>query len=200
MTKKYKKIFKYGELTKAILNHVIDSVLAGYTAIESRRGPSISDLIDGLSYLLTAVKKASARNAKVLRALKNLEKKEIIDLVNEDDKVYVYLKDKNHPKVIEYSIKSLFDFKKKKKQWNGKWFLVFFDVPETQRNKRNYLRKFLKQLGFYPYQKSVYLFPYDCEKEVGLIKKIVEGAKYMKYVIADKIEDEPRAKVFFDLP
>lgn len=94
----------------------------------------------------------------------------------------------------------LLDFKKKKKVWDGKWFLVFFDVPEIERNKRNYLRQYLKKIGFYQYQQSVYLFPYECEKEVALIKKIMEGAKYMKYIIAEKIEDEEMAKRFFNLP
>jgi CRISPR-associated endonuclease Cas2 len=114
--------------------------------------------------------------------------------------VTVYLKNENHPKIVEYSIQMLLDFKKKNKQWNGKWFLVFFDVPETQRNKRDYLRRYLIKLGFYQYQKSVYLFPYECEREVELIKRIVEGAKYMKYIIAEKIEDEAKAKEYFKLP
>lgn len=49
-------------------------------------------------------------------------------------------------------------------------------------------------MGFYRYQKSVYVFPYECEKEIALIKKIIEGAKYMKYIVADKIEDEEEIK------
>ena len=77
--------------------------------------------------------------------------------------------------------------------------MVFFDVPEIQRNKRDYLRKFLNKIGFYRYQKSVYIFPYECEEEINLIKKIVEGAKYMKYIIAEKIEDEDAIKTFFKL-
>lgn len=182
-----------------VFSHAVDSILAGYSAIEGRKGPSLPNLINGIINLSKQLKKQQITRAKVLKILKNLEKKEIIELQEEGDKVFVLLKDRNHPKVVEYSIKSLFYFKKKKKSWNGKWFLVFFDVPEVQRNKRNYLRKFLKQLGFYPYQKSVYLFPYECEKEVALIKKIVEGAKYMKYIIAEKIEDEPKAKIYFNL-
>lgn len=157
-------------------------------------------LIDSLQDLLRSIKTYQEKNKKLLRVLKNLEKKEILDIQEKDGKAFVYLKNENHPKIIEYSIKSLLEFKKKNKQWNGKWFLVFFDVPESQRNKRNYLRKFLIKLGFYPYQKSVYLFPYECEKEVELIKKIVEGAKYMKYIIAEKIEDESNAKKYFKLP
>ncbi|MEM4271424.1 MAG: CRISPR-associated endonuclease Cas2 [Candidatus Pacearchaeota archaeon] len=193
-------VFKYGELTKLVLTHIVDSVFEGYQAVARRKGPGIFTIMEEIVRYIIEVKKHRVSRAKVLRVLENLEKKEIIDLQEKDDKIFVYLKDKNHPKIIEYSIKSLLEFKKKKKVWDGRWFLVFFDVPESQRNKRDYLRKFLKKLGFYPYQKSVYLFPYECEKEVALIKKIVEGAKYMNYVVAERIEDESRARKYFHLP
>jgi len=199
MTKKNKKNFKYGELTKGILMYFAESIMAGYSSIQQRKGANLSLLIDNLEGLLKTIKNNQAKKTKVLRVLKNLEKKEIIHLIEKDNQVLVYLKDKNHPKIVEYSIKSLLSFKKKNKKWDGKWFLVFFDVPETQRNKRDYLRKFLTQLGFYQYQKSAYIFPYECEKEVILIKKIVEGAKYMKYIIAEKIEDEAIVKRYFNL-
>ena len=39
-----------------------------------------------------------------------------------------------------------------------------FDVPEEERNKRYYLKTFLKE-WFYQYQQSVYVFPYECEKK-----------------------------------
>ncbi len=199
MAKKYKRIFSYGELTKAILNHIFESILAGYSAIERRRGISLTTIFEAMEFLLNSIQDKKEKERKILRALKNLEKKEIINLVQKKDKVYVTIKDKNNPKVIEYSIRALLDFKKRKKEWQGKWFLVFFDVPEIQRNKRDYLRLFLKRLGFYPYQKSVYIFPYECEKEIALIKKIVEGARYMNYIVADKIEREEEVKRYFKL-
>lgn len=143
--------------------------------------------------------KLSIEEKKIRRAINNLEKNEIISLERIGENIYVKAINNNKPLIIKHSIKALLDFKKKQKIWDGKWFLVFFDVPEIQRNKRDYLRRFLKEIGFYPYQKSVYLFPYECEKEVSLIKKIVEGAKYMKYIIAEKIEDEEEVKKFFNL-
>ena len=173
---------------------------SGYSSIQNRKGANLSLLIDNLQDLLKTINNYQIKKTKVLRVLKKLEKNEVLDIQENDGKVTVYLQNENHPKIIEYSIKILLDFKKKNKQWNGKWFLVFFDVPETQRNKRDYLRRYLIKLGFYQYQKSVYLFPYECEKEVELIKEIVEGAKYMKYIIAEKIEDESKAKEYFKLP
>ncbi|PJA55974.1 CRISPR-associated endonuclease Cas2 [Candidatus Roizmanbacteria bacterium CG_4_9_14_3_um_filter_33_18] len=196
---KRKRLLGYGELAKGILEYFIEVDKDIYYKNLGRRGVGLLYLIDHLGYLLKSVKTLQEKKLKINRVLQNLEKNDILDLQEENGKVTVYLKDKNHPKIIEYSIKSLLDFKIKEKKWDGKWFLVFFDVPEAQRNKRDYLRKFLIKLGFYQYQKSVYLFPYECEKEVSLIKKIVEGAKYMKYIIAEKIEDELSAKEYFKL-
>ena len=57
----------------------------------------------------------------------------------------------------------------------------------------------IKDIGFYQYQKSVYIFPYECEREVALIRKIIEGGKYLSYIVADKIEYEERLKTYFNL-
>ena len=198
--KKIVNSIKYGELTKGVLMYFADILTSGYSSIKNRKGANLSLLIDNLQDLLKTINNYQVKKAKVLRVLKKLEKNEVLDIQEKDGKVTVYLKNENHPKIVEYSIKILLDFKKKNKQWNGKWFLVFFDVPEVQRNKRDFLRRYLIKLGFYQYQKSVYLFPYDCEKEVELIKRIVEGAKYMKYIIAEKIEDEAKTKEYFKLP
>lgn len=196
---KRKRLIKYGELAKGILKYFAEADRVISWSARGRRGVGILYLMDHLDYLLKSIKTLQEKKSKINRVLQSLEEKEILDLQEQDGKVMVYLKNKNHPKIIEYSIESLLNFKKKNKRWNGKWFLVFFDVPESQRNKRDYLRKFLIRIGFYQYQKSVYLFPYECEKEVELIKQIVEGAKYMKYIIAEKIEDELKAKQYFKL-
>lgn len=187
---------KRWQLSKAIFETIILTLVSGGG---TRQRPILPLAIDEIIRLLKEKKKINAEEKKIKRNLKNLEKIDIISIEERGNKLFVYKINNNHPKVIKYSIKILLDLKKKNKNWNGKWFLVFFDVPEIQRNKRDYLRKFLIDLGFYRYQKSVYLFPYECEKEVTLIKKIVEGAKYMRYIIAEKIEDEPKAKTFFNL-
>lgn len=190
-----KKRFKSGEMKEMVLDGIADFLIGakGYP------GPSLPVVVGLLMKLILSKGNESVSEQQVTRVLKNLERKEIIHIEEKGEKTTVWIKTKGEPLLLEYSIKKLLDFKKKKKKWNKKWYLVFFDVPEAQRNKRDYLRKFLLKLGFYPYQKSVYLFPYECEEEIILIKKMVEGAKYMKYVIAEKIEDEPAAKTFFNI-
>ncbi len=198
--KKRKNTIKYGAITSGVLRCFAEVITLGLKAAHYKKGGlAMVSLIDYLADVLEPIKDEKIKKKKVRRVLENLEKKQILYIEEKKDNVYVYLKDKNHPKIVEYSIKSLLDLKMKKEKWDGKWFMVFFDVPEIQRIKRDYLRKFLKKIGFYQYQESVYIFPYECEKEVNLIKKIVEGAKYMKYIIAEKIEDEEKIRRFFGI-
>jgi len=191
-----KQKLKRGQLYWKILEIIGLTYLSGGGSF---RRPLLPLVIDEIKRLLKELKEIEVDEKRIKQSLENLEKKEIIDLVEKNDEIFVHLKNDNNPQVIKYSIKALLELKQKEKKWNKKWFMVFFDVPEIQRNKRDYLRKFLNKIGFYRYQKSVYIFPYECEEEINLIKKIVEGAKYMKYIIAEKIEDEDAIKTFFKL-
>jgi len=161
--------------------------------------PVIPLALNEIIKTLKEVKNLNVEEKKIKISLEKMEKKEILEIVEKDDHVFIKIKDKENPTIVKYSIKALLDFKRKEKKWKGKWFLVFFDVPEIQSNKRDYLRIYLLKIGFIKYQQSVYIFPYECEKEITLIKKIVEGAKYMKYIVAEKIEDENKMKKLFKL-
>lgn len=187
---------KKGELYWLIIKSIGLALVSGGG---SPLRPTLPVLIESIAETIKELRKLNVKEEKIRKSLEKLEKREMIELIEKDDKVYVLLRDNGKEKILKYSIKAILDFKKKEKIWDGKWFFVFFDVPEIQRNKRNKLRVFLKQLGFYQYQKSVYIFPYECKKEIALIKRIVEGAKYMKYIIAEKIEDESKFKAVFDL-
>ena len=187
---------KHGELRQAVLSALGLSILLGGTFLVTPNFPIIYATIVGLIQELT---KKNIPPKKIIRVFRNLERNKIVYLEEKNGEVYVHLKSGFTPIILKYSLQPLLELKQKKKKWNGKWFLVAFDVPEKERNKRIYLRKYLKYIGFYPYQQSVYIFPYECEKEIGLIKKIVEGAKYISYVIAEKIENEKEVKVYFGL-
>ncbi len=46
---------------------------------------------------------------------------------------------------------------KKPSQWDGKWYIITFDIPESARRKRDAFREKLKILGFGKLQASVYI-------------------------------------------
>lgn len=191
-----KDVFAHSEIKEKVIGALILGTLIGGTVFITPNFPIILGMI---MKLLEKDTEKPLPLFKVKRVLKQLEKREIVQLVREGDEVVVYVKNPFHPQVIKYSLKAILELKKKRKRFTGKWYLVIFDIPEQEKNKRDYLRKFLREIGFYQYQKSVYIFPYECEEEVTLIKKIVEGGKYVEYIVAARIGQESRIKTFFQL-
>src|SRR3989338_4923411 len=57
----------------------------------------------------------------------------------------------------------------KPEAWDGKWRLLTFDIPEEMQNLRYYFRKRLKEIGFYHFQRSVFVIPYPCVSEIDKI-------------------------------
>ncbi len=50
-------------------------------------------------------------------------------------------------------------------RWNGLWYVLIFDVPESERHYRDTLRGFLKRLQMGCLQKSVWVTPRDIRPE-----------------------------------
>lgn len=191
---KKKSKINYGVVAEKILDTFAELLIATKWADNF---PNIYFALGKAIKLFLEEKKLKKKQ--VTKALYDLKRRKLIEIVEKGDEAKIYLQDKYKIKVITRSIKLLLDFKKKKKKWDGRWFIVFFDVPENEKQKREYLRAYLKRLGFYQYQESVYIFPFECKKEVELIKKIVGGAKYMKYIVAEEIEEEEKIKKYFNL-
>ncbi|MFC1790460.1 PaaX family transcriptional regulator C-terminal domain-containing protein [Patescibacteria group bacterium] len=53
-----------------------------------------------------------------------------------------------------------------RKQWDGYWRIVIFDINEKSRSVRNSLREKLVSLGFGQWQRSVYITPHDISGEI----------------------------------
>ncbi len=182
-----------GAIIEKILEGIADLLIASKTSYYGNIYFALGKIIKIL------LEEKRLKKKQISRSMKILEKKKLIFIKKEKDKVYTHLSENGKKIVLQYSLKKILALKKKKKKWQGLWFIVFFDIPEKERVKRDYLRKFLKFIGFYPYQKSVYIYPFECKKEVDLIKKIIEGGRYLNYVVAKEIEDETKYKKIFQL-
>jgi len=106
-----------------------------------------------------------------------------------------YLSSKGRTEIIKFIIKD----KKKIKKWDGKWRAIIFDIPESDRRERNFLRRELKWMGFKELQHSVWITPQDIKKELLVLLKLwhkdFEGD--IKFLIIEKIiKDEYFKKVF----
>lgn len=87
----------------------------------------------------------------------------------------------------------------KPKRWDGKWRVLIFDVPEVRKVTRERIRNSLIDIGFCRLQDSVWLYPYDCEDLVVLLKAELKIGRDLIYMIVDAIEADERWRKHFGL-
>lgn len=91
-------------------------------------------------------------------------------------------------------------FRSQNKKWDKKWRVVIFDIPQDLHTARVRLRRRLKNLGLHMLQKSVFVFPYPLEEELGYICKQLEISDYVDVILAEQIGfKEKELKFFFNL-
>jgi len=74
-----------------------------------------------------------------------------------------------------------------------------FDIPEDRKAGRTALVAKLKELGFYPMQKSVYIHPYECKDEVSFVAEIFDLAPYVRFLRVKDVDIELDLKNRFRL-
>ena len=83
------------------------------------------------------------------------------------------------------------------RRWDGRWRFVMFDIPESRSALRQSIRALITGFGFHRFQNSVWVYPYDCEDFVTLLKLELGVGNQLLYVVADAVEyDAPLRKYF----
>ena len=94
----------------------------------------------------------------------------------------------------------LHDYKfKKPKHWDKKWRVLIFDIKEERRPLRTKIRRTLTAIGFVRLQDSVWVYPYDCEDLITLLKADFKVGKDLLYLIVDSIENDQWLKKHFGI-
>ncbi len=88
---------------------------------------------------------------------------------------------------------------KRPPKWDRKWRIIIFDIPERRKKIRDEIRIILTNSGFQRLQDSVWVYPYDCENIIGLLKIDYGIGREMLYIIADQIENDKYLRMDFDL-
>lgn len=83
------------------------------------------------------------------------------------------------------------------KKWDGKWRIVFFDIPVEENRKRDLLSSKLRSLGFQKLQMSIWIYPFDCRREIEAVSTYLGIAKYMTYIETSHIDAEDKLRKRF---
>jgi CRISPR-associated endonuclease Cas2 len=111
---------------------------------------------------------------------------------------YVELTDKGMRELLKQKQK-FGELGKKKRRWDKRWRVVIFDIPEKNRSIRNRLTWTMRSFGFYRLQDSVWVYPYDCEDVLTLLKAELHLGNAVIYMIVEHIENDQRIREEFTL-
>lgn len=146
------------------------------------------------------IKYFSGNNQKkyVRRVFRRLEKQELISISEDPSgKITIKLTDKGKQKALTCHLDNMKI--KIPPIWDGYWRVVIFDIPENNRQARNLLREYLKKLGFYALQKSVFVHPYPCNNEVDFLKHNFNVARFVTILTAKSTENENLLRNYFQV-
>ena len=132
------------------------------------------------------------------RTIRSLyESKLVLTKDNHDGTLTLVLSKEGEQLALTYDIENMWI--KRPSRWDNKWRIVMFDVPEPLKKVRDTLRMHFKNMEFYEFQKSVFVHPYPCAKEIEYIVEFYEARKYIRFIIATYIDNELELKRHFHL-
>ena len=184
ISNKNKKKYSRGEIAKIILR----SLLVAGAVVLVLSSPHASQII-------TNYFKGDRR--KFIRSVGNLKKSKYVSSYSKDGKEMVEITEKGKRRLLHYDFE---DMKiKMPKHWDGIWRVVIYDINEQRKKSRERFVIKLKEFGFLPYQKSIFVFPFKCKEEIDFMKEHLFLGDSIHYIEASYIDDEDLWKKKFSL-
>ncbi|OHA64839.1 MAG: hypothetical protein A3D64_00680 [Candidatus Wildermuthbacteria bacterium RIFCSPHIGHO2_02_FULL_49_9] len=127
-----------------------------------------------------------------------LRKRGLIQQEIHNHQIYISLSEEGKKKAGIFQLNELKIPRPKK--WDKKWRILLFDISEKRKIRREALRGMLKQLGFYPLQKSVWVHAFECQAEMELLKDFFGFSNQeIRLVLSSEIGETTELKQIFNL-
>lgn len=189
-------LLTFGQISAQVL--LVAGVLAGAIVLAA-----VAPNVIGAIGRLAKKKKAEpyyfkCDQKKFSRALSYLKNQHLIEMIpNGKKKTSFRLTPKGERKYCIHLLDKMSIDRPKK--WDGWWHIVIFDIPERFKIAREAIRQKLQNLGFFQIQKSIFVIPYPCEKEINFIRQLFGLEDQVRIIRADYFQGEQAAKKFFNL-
>ncbi|MBI5530944.1 MAG: CRISPR-associated endonuclease Cas2 [Candidatus Doudnabacteria bacterium] len=85
------------------------------------------------------------------------------------------------------------------KEWDGKWRVIIFDIPEGSKEKRAMFRRMLKKMGYKKLQASVYISPYPLNREALVYLNKTGLSEFIRIMRVDDLGYDKDLKKKFGL-
>jgi DNA-binding transcriptional regulator PaaX len=134
--------------------------------------------------------------AYVNKTIQRLHRQGLIYVFEQNGEEVVRLTEKGQRELLRYQLK---EKRLKKWRWDGKWRLLIFDIEEKRRFARDRARDDMLSFGFIRLQDSVWVYPYECEKVVELLKAQYRIGKEMLYIVTEHLDGDDVLKKKFGI-
>ena len=131
----------------------------------------------------------------IKRTIDRLEKQKLIEIFQKDGEEMIKVTELGKIKILKMSLDKL--TLEKPNDWDGKWWIVSYDLPRFLKSKRNIFREYLKVWRFYPLQESVFIHAYPCKPQIDFLREYLGIAKYVRTIKASGIENDTIFREFF---
>lgn len=128
----------------------------------------------------------NCRGSDIRQKLYDLKKRNLIKSVIENNEHYFELT----PEGAEVLKWSMIGKSKRQGKWDKLFRLVVFDIPEEKKATRNVIRDKLNEIGFVQMQKSVFVYPFDCKRDIETLCYYTNSGKYLRYLVVKITEGE----------
>lgn len=178
------KKYEHGEITEIILSTLL---VVGVIAV----AVTMPNAVQLFKYFKP---KNSFERSRVKKSVTRLEKGGFIEPKGDKKGLFI-LTPKGREKAMRYAIERMRIASQK--TWDKKWRLIMFDVPEDKMQARRAINLALKRLGCAQYQKSVFITPFPCKKEIDFVGECFGVRNHIRIVVASDVEGSESLKKSF---
>lgn len=132
--------------------------------------------------------------AALKRNIKRLQQQKVVEIVNVNGTDVVKLTSKGRTKCFKFKLEEI---SLKKQKWDGKWRIIMYDISKHKKNQQSAFRAVIKRINILLLQKSVYVTPYPCAKEIAYLREYFEISDDVILIQADAIENETAYRAYF---
>lgn len=134
-------------------------------------------------------------DSSVKRGVERLWRRGLVKVVETEEGFVVQITKKGKTELLRFNLEAMSI--PTPERWDRKWRMVFFDIFTTKDSIRREFSRRLRTLGFYPMQKSVYVYPYPCSKEIQFLREIMQVPHEVKLAMVERLDnDEDLRKIF----
>lgn len=188
LRKQIKELVQENKKAKTVLNATLALIAMGGILTFGAMAPGAFGELTRFLYLYKRKKAKYDQYREIWRNFNKLKQKGNLEFVKEENGCLIYrLSQKGKDKIRKFIFDELSVITPK--EWDKKWRLVIFDIPESHKKERNALRIKLKEIGFYQCQKSAWIHPFHCLEEIEFLKNILNIKPFVKLFLVEEMTD-----------